>query len=235
MANLSFDNDDYSVIDKAAMVLAHNPVGLTLPGIDHVTHREATRLCARDYLENHVFFNEHRFHNHLNHHLLAAFSMGASPARLQRIFDINKPIQRPALVPCNDVTITPDNFTKYLSDESYYPNFVAFYRRELAKSDDNWSAVVAHYAFHPDMFPLFMSGLLHPFIQLGYGLEFKSEAIIATALAQASVHQPQFARIFDRDTFDDICAANQDEDSSSIGLPLLAILDKLRNDPLSKN
>ncbi|KAJ1671500.1 hypothetical protein GGF38_000761, partial [Coemansia sp. RSA 25] len=230
------NDDDYSVIDKAGMALSHNPTGLLLPGIDQTTHHEAVRLCARDYLENHVFFNEKQYHNHLNHQLLAAFSMGASAARLQEIFDINSSYQLPSRALTSDVTITADNYAEYLAKEEYYPNFVAFYRRELAK--ESWNDVISKYFFDPPLFPLAMSGLLHPFIQLGYGLEFNSEAIIACALAQASVHKKQFSRALDSDVFDDICRSNvgEGEDksaASATGLSLLDILDRMRNDSIT--
>ncbi|KAJ2885034.1 hypothetical protein IWW38_005361, partial [Coemansia aciculifera] len=117
------NNDDNSVIDKAGMALSHNPTGLLLPGVDPTTHHQAVRLCARDYIENHVFFNDKQFHNHLNHHLLAAFSMGASAPRLQEIFDVNSDYQLPSLALTSDVTITADNFVEHLSKEELYPNF----------------------------------------------------------------------------------------------------------------
>ncbi|KAJ2683592.1 hypothetical protein IWW39_005417, partial [Coemansia spiralis] len=156
------DDDDYSVIDKAGMALSHNPCGLLLPGVDPTTHREAVRLCARDYLENHIFINDRQFHSHLNHHLLAVYSLGGSTKRLQEIFDINNSYRRPSLAMVDDVTITTDNYTEYLVKEEYYPNFVAFYRRELAASNGNINSVVAKYFFDPHIFPLAMSGLLHP-------------------------------------------------------------------------
>ncbi|KAJ2795685.1 hypothetical protein H4S07_006417 [Coemansia furcata] len=76
-----------------------------------------------------------------------------------------------------------------------------------------------------------MSGLLHPFIQLGYGLEFKSEAIIAMALAQASIHKKQFSRAFDTETFDEICSQASKNDAD--GKSLLDILDCMRDDPIA--
>ncbi|KAJ2819294.1 hypothetical protein GGI24_004833 [Coemansia furcata] len=229
-----YNNDDNSVIDKAGMALNPSPKGLLLPGVDPTTHHEATRLCARDYLENHAFFNDKQFHNHLNHHLLAAFSLGGSAKRLQEIFDINNSYQRPLSAPASDVTITVDNYTEYLGKEEYYPNYIAFYRSELAKSRGDFNAVVSRYFFDPQIFPLAMSGLLHPFIQLGYGLEFKSEAIIACALAQASIHRKQFSRAFDTETFDEICrSASKSDENSVAGLSLVDILDCMRSDPIT--
>lgn len=40
------------------------------------------------------------------------------------------------------------------------------------------------------------AGLLHPFIHLGYGLEFNQPAIVAQALAQAAVHSDRVGRNF---------------------------------------
>ncbi|KAJ1796395.1 hypothetical protein LPJ59_003781, partial [Coemansia sp. RSA 2399] len=113
---------DFSVIEKAGMALGHAPSGLLLPGIDRNTEREAVRLCARDYLEHHVFFNDDRFHNHLNHHLLAVFSMGGSAKRLQEIFDGNRTMQRPTM-PMHQTDINAANFTEYLTKEEHYPDY----------------------------------------------------------------------------------------------------------------
>ncbi|KAJ1814192.1 hypothetical protein LPJ60_006118 [Coemansia sp. RSA 2675] len=226
----TFTDDDYSVIDKAAMALSHNPRGLLLPGVDPTTHREAVRLCARDYLENHIFINDRQFHSHLNHHILAVYSLGGSTKRLQEIFDINNSYRRPSLAMVDNVTITADNYTEYLVKEEYYPNFVAFYRRELAASNGDFNSVVAKYFFDPHIFPLAMSGLLHPFIQLGYGLEFKCQALIACALAQASTHRKQFSRALDTETFDEIRAGDLDGGN---GLSLLDIMELMRIDPIT--
>ncbi|KAJ2679767.1 hypothetical protein GGI25_001218 [Coemansia spiralis] len=180
----SHDNSDFSVIEKAGMSLGHAPAGLLLPGIDGEIHKEATCLCARDYLEHHVFFNNIKFHNHLNHHLLAAYSMGASVERLQEIFDGNRLIQRSSLSTHEAITIDATNYINYLSQEKYYLDLVRFFHKELDAAGDGWHSVVAKYIFEPHLFPLVMSGFVHPFIQLGYALEFESKAIAATALAQ---------------------------------------------------
>ncbi|KAJ2358415.1 hypothetical protein IWW50_001663 [Coemansia erecta] len=231
MAEHTHDDSDYSVIDKAKMSLGHAPAGLCLPGIDATTHREAVRLCARDFLEHHVFFNDRGFHNHLNHQLLAVYTLGAPVKRLQDIFDLNKSMQRPSYSLESDVDITAENFTEYFSNERHYPNYVRFFQRELEAVGDNWKTVACDYFFDPRVFPLGMSGIFHPFIQLGYGLEFESKAITATALAQACVHPPFFNTMFSEDVFADICSDSFI--AGDQGFSLMQILDKIRNDPLS--
>ncbi|PIA19696.1 hypothetical protein COEREDRAFT_36644, partial [Coemansia reversa NRRL 1564] len=160
------------------MTLNHAPAGLLLPGIDITTRKEAIRLCARDHLEHHVFFNNRGFHNHLNHHLLATFTMGGSVKRLQEIFDLNKTMQRPLDQLSNEITITFDNYKDHLADEMCYSAFVNFFHEQLENAED-WKSIVFEYIFDPQIFPRAMGGLYHPLIQLGYGLEFESKAITA--------------------------------------------------------
>ncbi|KAJ1666362.1 hypothetical protein EV178_002318 [Coemansia sp. RSA 1646] len=221
------ENTDYSVIEKASMSLGHAPSGLLLPGIDKNTEKEATRLCARDYLEHHVFFNNYRFHNHLNHHLLAVFSMGGSAKRLQEIFDGNRIIQRPTM-PMHQVEINATNYTEYLAKEEHYPDYVAFFHKELDAAGDEWHAVVSKYISDPRIFPFFMSGAFHPFIQIGYGLEFESKAITATALAQACVHIPDVEESYFPAAFEEM-RMNLDNGSAD-DVSLMQTLDMLRGE-----
>ncbi|KAJ2868709.1 hypothetical protein GGI22_000698 [Coemansia erecta] len=221
------ENTDFSVIEKAGMALGHAPSGLLLPGIDRNTEREAVRLCARDYLEHHVFFNDDRFHNHLNHHLLAVFSMGGSAKRLQEIFDGNRSMQRP-MMPMHQVDINAANFSEYLAKEERYPDYVAFFRKELDAAGDGWHAVVAKYIFDPRVFPYFMSGAFHPFIQLGYGLEFESKAITAMALAQTCVHIPGTEESYFPSAFEEMRKCL--DDGSAADHSVMQILDLLREE-----
>ncbi|KAJ2805877.1 hypothetical protein H4R20_001915 [Coemansia guatemalensis] len=230
-SNYTHDNADYSVIDKARMTLGHASAGLLLPGIDSTTRKEATRLCARDHLEHHVFFNSRGFHNHLNHHLLATFTMGGSAERLQTIFDINKTIERPLASFSNDVVITSDNYKDHLADELCYSAFVNFFHKRLEDAGENWKSAAFEYVFDPQIFQHVMSGLFHPFIQLGYGLEFESKAITAAALAQACVHSPSYKKLLLSDTFAEICSGTLANDSK--GFSLIQIIDMIREDGLA--
>ncbi|KAI9502930.1 hypothetical protein GGI25_003203 [Coemansia spiralis] len=222
------DNSDYSVIEKAGMSLGHAPAGLLLPGVDSKTHKEATRLCARDYLEHHVFFNDRKLHNHLNHHLLAVYSMGASAERLQGIFDGNRLIQRPSLPTHETITIDATNYINYLSQENYYPDFVRFFHKELDAAGDGWHSVVAKYMFEPHIFPLVLNGLLHPLIQLGYALEFESKAIAAAALAQTCIHGNSYKKLYTPEFFSEIQASFAGGNYQC--LSILEIFDRMRNE-----
>ncbi|KAI7833103.1 hypothetical protein BX661DRAFT_169611 [Kickxella alabastrina] len=231
--HISFSDSDYSVVDKAEMKLCQAPSALALPGIDTITRREAARLCARDFLENHAFFNDIQYHNHLIHHVLANFSMGASAKRLQEVFDLNNPGQRPAIGQCEDTTVTSDNFDRYLSQEKHYADYIVFFRSELEAAGDNWKDVAVGYFFDPRVLPLAMSGLSHPLIQLGYGLEFESQTITIMALAQTCVHKVQFGRAFSPETISEICDSKDIDANGRKGLSMWQIVNDMSDDPLT--
>ncbi|KAJ2726593.1 hypothetical protein GGI07_000535 [Coemansia sp. Benny D115] len=221
-------DSDYSVIEEAGMTLGHSPKGLVLPGIDPITRREATRLCAQDYLDNHVFFNDKHFHNHLNHHLLATFSLGAPATRLQRIFDLNSTIQRP-MPRMQNTEIRSDNYTDFLSREEYYPDFVAFFRGKLANAGEDWRTVATQFFFDDKLLPISMNGLFHPLIQLGYGLEFESQAIAAMGLAQACVHKNNmFSKALSAEVFQSL--HDTGACGGDMGMSLWQIVRRVRED-----
>jgi hypothetical protein len=72
-----------------------------------------------------------------------------------------------------------------------YSNFLTFFARRLSTS--SVPAVLNEYVFSDNplartLFNRLFSGYYHPFIHLGYGLEFAQPAIVAEALAQACIH-----------------------------------------------
>ena len=84
---------------------------------------------------------------------------------------------------------------KYLGKEEYYPDFLAFFKREMdtRHGGRRYEEVVNEYLFAgtpeaDDLLVRLYSGFLHPLIQLMYGLEWKQPAIVAEGLAQAAVH-----------------------------------------------
>lgn len=53
-----------------------------------------------------------------------------------------------------------------------------------------------HIRFDSMFFRLIRPGLVHPLIQLGFGIEFNQPAIVAQGLAQAAVHDDWIGRLF---------------------------------------
>ncbi|KAJ2158035.1 hypothetical protein GGF46_004087 [Coemansia sp. RSA 552] len=233
MSTISSTRDSPSddAIERAGMELGHAPAGLLRSGVDEHTRQEATRLCARDYLEHHVFFNEMGHHNHFNHHLLSIFTMGASSQRLQEVFDLHKTIQLPLLAHYGGDQITSTNLFQHATDEKYYSRFVEYFRRELDSAGSGWKEYACNLSMAPQMLPLTMSGVFHPLIQLGYGLEFESKAITAMGLAQACAHAPFFETMFSPGVFGTICGKTQDNEHC--GASLMQIVRMIRDDPIA--
>ncbi|KJK86093.1 hypothetical protein H633G_10056, partial [Metarhizium anisopliae BRIP 53284] len=137
---------------------------------------------------HHVFFNAAGFHNHLVHQLLALYGTGAPESAIQAAFDANAGYQlkhtpaRPHVV----AELQADwaaHAPKYLGRGAYYSDFLRFFQDEVDRR--GWQAVVAAFLCAPGdaasparhMVQRLFSGLVHPMIQLGFGLEWEQPAI----------------------------------------------------------
>lgn len=131
------------------------------------------------------------------HHLLTLFGTGASATHLQKGYDDNTGYQRP-LMPAHQRVIEElqswDHASKYLGHGLYYPDFLAFFQREIA--DKGWEAVVSEYLFSgtqdaEDLLVRLHGSIIHPLIQLMFGMEWGQPAVVAEALAQTCVHKDE--------------------------------------------
>ncbi|KAI8182691.1 hypothetical protein KHU50_002349 [Colletotrichum sp. SAR 10_65] len=190
------------------MATAYNikvPVGNT--GLWKFNQQDASankvsELLQKDLEKHHVFFNAEGFHNHIPHHLLALYGTGADSDALQLAWKDNANYQRPAKDPSNGVADELhdwDKAQKYLGREKHYPDFLLFFQREIEKK--GWEETLNEYLFKgdaraEDMFQRMFAGFLHPIIQLMYGVEWEQPAIVAEALAEASVHKNQLGEFF---------------------------------------
>ncbi|KAH8772633.1 HypA protein [Diaporthe sp. PMI_573] len=161
---------------------------------DEVANK-VSELLQKDLEVNHVYFNDRGFHNHIVHHLLALFGTGADAEAIQKGFDGNLGYQRPARSThknvVEDLFQTWSHASKYLGKDQYYPDFLAFFQREIERK--GWEAVVSEYLFSgtegaEDLLVRLYAGVLHPLLQLMYAMEWKQPAIVAEALAQTCVH-----------------------------------------------
>ncbi|KAK1778377.1 hypothetical protein QBC45DRAFT_414289 [Copromyces sp. CBS 386.78] len=178
--------------------------GPVIPPQTAPTSTLLSRLLQADMAHHHVFFNEDGFHNHIPHHLLALYGTSAPPEALQKAYDGNAGYQRPVLPEHHhrpkegggeDLLIQnwKEDYPKYRGKEEYYPDFLAFFKREMDSLGGRYEEVVNTYLFSgtpvaENLLVRLYSGFLHPLIQLMYGLEWKQPAIVAEGLAQAAVH-----------------------------------------------
>jgi len=179
---------------------------LNLPGSTLSSKQTVEKLLTKDFDTHHCYFNERGFHNHLSHHILAAYDLGASKELLEAVWKEEEKMQRPILlegVKDDDVKggVTPvgeikeGNWREYLGEQKSYAALLHFFGEEVKKL----GAVdtVEKYIFSSganengtEMLIRLVSGALHPFIQLGYAAEFGSDpALVSAALAQAAIHK----------------------------------------------
>ncbi|PCH40152.1 hypothetical protein WOLCODRAFT_136691 [Wolfiporia cocos MD-104 SS10] len=183
---------------------------LNVPGATAESKAVVERLLEEDRNLHHCFFGNVGLHNHLSHHLLAAYDLGAPAQLLQDIYEKEKrrlsPIhltdRKKGIVEEQPVVLTSQNYVQYLGQEKYYARFLEFFASEIAGLGT--SEVLEIYIFAPSangngahMLLRFVGGAVHPFIQTGYGVEFGSSAMVAQALAQTAVHSPFAPEIFD--------------------------------------
>ncbi|ELU38606.1 hypothetical protein AG1IA_07374 [Rhizoctonia solani AG-1 IA] len=176
---------------------------------------ESTATLRRLLIENHkrfhIFFNDKGFHNHLSHHLFAAYGIGAPGHVLQAAFDEHAEYQRPSYK--SPEPITHENWRKHLGNEEWvdrismksritYLRFGQLLQRiyELLLRGDsetwaNWAKDEAR------MLDRFMSGLLHPLIHFGHAAEFGVEGMAVEGLAQAAVHKTAYEKLYDASYF----------------------------------
>ncbi|KAJ7501933.1 hypothetical protein B0H11DRAFT_1855201, partial [Mycena galericulata] len=165
------------------------------PGLIHTpsTHDAAVileQLLYKDYVTHHCFFNDRGFHNHLPHHLVAAYDMGATPALLKVIYEDLAPTLRP--VDRQGEDITESNWTARLGEHKAYGSYLAFFSEQLSKN--GVPETMRKFIMAPEangngaaMFSRLLSGALHPFLQVGFGVELGQDFMVAQGLAMGAV------------------------------------------------
>jgi hypothetical protein len=129
--------------------------------------------------------------SHVAHHILAIYAMGANGKLLREGYKNDGDFQRP--LGTSPGPISDDNFVDHLGDEQYYQAYLEFFSNQLVTkgvgktledyiyskgANFNDRAKMDGYR-QPEMFSRFMSGLMHPLIHVGYGLEFGLPGILA--------------------------------------------------------
>ncbi|KAF3009563.1 hypothetical protein E8E13_005702 [Curvularia kusanoi] len=156
--------------------------------------KTTSELLQVNHEKHHIFFNKSGFHNHIAHHLLTLFALGATPEEIRQGYDTNVSYQRPP-EPLKDSIVNdmhePDRFKTYLGKEKFYHDFLVYFQKEIERK--TWQGVLSEYLFArderaDDLLARLYAGFLHPIIHTGFGIEFTQPAIIAEGLAQACVH-----------------------------------------------
>ncbi|RAL09166.1 questin oxidase family protein [Aspergillus homomorphus CBS 101889] len=166
-------------------------------GITEASARVASEILQDDLERHHVFFNDSGFHNHTVHHILSIYALGASPEEIRAAYERDKAYQREA-IPVDEAVVASladsGRFLELLGRQKHYSNFLRFFQKRIER--DGVEGVLKEFLFKGGedevaraMLGRLFGGLVHPFIHLGFAIEFEQPAIVAEALAQTAVHE----------------------------------------------
>ncbi|PKS10852.1 hypothetical protein jhhlp_002609 [Lomentospora prolificans] len=166
--------------------------------------KKVTELLQEDIDTHHAFFNDRGYHNHIVHHLLSLFGTGAPAKDLQFAYNRNKTYQRDLNKPHNRIPEHLESWPEarnYLGKPEYYPDLFVYFQGEMEKL--GWQEALKKHLFagterSDDLLQRMFAGILHPLIQLMYGIEWAQPAILAAALAQAGIHKNRLGQFLSR-------------------------------------
>ncbi|ESK87935.1 hypothetical protein Moror_10886 [Moniliophthora roreri MCA 2997] len=160
----------------------------------------------------HIFYDDVGRHDHMTHHLLALWSLGADAQILQAGYDLHVELQRP-LGGEQAEGITQENFLDHLGDRTYYKAYMDFFTDVV--HEKGAVSALEEYVFttkmnfgstnkegkHPEMLNRFISGVLHAIIHMGYGAEFGVPGMSVEGLAQIAVNPASNGTLVPRSLF----------------------------------
>ncbi|KAH8689131.1 hypothetical protein BGW36DRAFT_433896 [Talaromyces proteolyticus] len=207
--------------------------------ISQRTADRVSELLMHNHEKFHILFHGRGLHNHILHHLLAIYALGASPGEVQRAYDTNVQYQLNMNEPSPDIADRMHDakvFQQYVGNQKHYNNFLRFFTLEIAER--GVEGTLTEYLFKGDerandILARLYDGLLHPVIHLGYGIEFQQPLIVAEALAQAAITERWL-----EDTCDLVTERIQQQSSSqtpSANPSLLSLYERLRDNPVISN
>ncbi|CEJ82717.1 hypothetical protein VHEMI02766 [[Torrubiella] hemipterigena] len=161
-------------------------------------------LLQRDMEGHHVYFNDRGFHNHIPHHLLSLYGTGCTVQNLQDAYTLNAAYQIKSKESNHDILkeLQEDFDTAFINhagNSGHYSSFLAYFQQQVAAI--GVEACISKYLFGSGetaeaMFRRLFAGVLHPLIQLMFGLEWEQPAIVAEALAQIAIHREEIGGFF---------------------------------------
>ncbi|KAK4233371.1 hypothetical protein C8A03DRAFT_38922 [Achaetomium macrosporum] len=154
-----------------------------------------SEILRVNHVRYHTLCDDVAFHNETIHHLITLWALGASPAAVQAMYDLNKPYQ--ALInyhpasPVGSKTKNPAFFKECIGTLDYFEDSVRFCQDEIAEK--GVPAAVNEYLLKgdeltDDILARLHTGFLHQMIHLGIGLEFNQPCLVAGALAAGRMH-----------------------------------------------
>ncbi|KAF8424732.1 hypothetical protein EV426DRAFT_573932 [Tirmania nivea] len=190
MASTKYSAEIHKVTGPAEFSAPRHPGVMDFPQWSSNATQTLAELIHDNHEKHHIFFDEDKRHNHAVHYLLALYDFGASSSILKATYEREKYYQRPppevhekVLQDLSDES----KWNEYIEKAEYYSDFLAFFTKEIKEL--GWKETVKKWLFRGTpvterLFVNITSGLYHPLIHLGYGIEFQIPAVIAEGLAQ---------------------------------------------------
>ncbi|KAJ7155073.1 hypothetical protein C8R46DRAFT_1296168 [Mycena filopes] len=184
---------------------------VNLPGATPDSKALVAELLRKNFTDHHCFFNDKQFISHLSHHILSLHDLGAPAEWIQDVYRQEAVKQKPLFpngAPADKtIEINQSNWTKSLGKKyaHMYPHYLAFFMAEINK--DGVAGVLERYVFSAEanekgalMLTRFVGRVLHPLIDVGFGIEFGQDYIVAQGLAQAVLTEPDASSVMDLPT-----------------------------------
>ena len=153
------------------IVLSPKDTGVfSVQGLTKESARKASEVLQENHDRYHIYFKEGVFHNHIAHHILTIFALGASPEVIEEQYLGNTSYQLTQFPLHNRVVEDlhdSGKYLKYMGDEKYYQDYLAFFQSEISKK--GYEEVVNEYVLKGDAKADYMLGvmfagyLIHPF------------------------------------------------------------------------
>lgn len=163
-----------------------------LPGITPEAKQLSEHLLEKNHVEHNIFFNPKGFHNHLTHHYLSAYAMGASAERLQAIYDEHASYQRP--LPASVGELHRENYRSQIGNRDAYTSYRDMFQHEI--NQHGMIHTIRHWIYSDDLLARVVGGAYHPIIHLGYAVEFNLPALAAEGLAMLHVLKHDLPTLF---------------------------------------
>lgn len=174
-----------------------------VPDLRETSAYKSSQVLQGNHEKHHCFFNNDGFHNHIPHHILTLYALGATPDEIQRGYDVNAEYQRS---PGKEKKRVLDDLhdrkkiTQYLGKQQYYASFLHFFQSEI--EEKGVGGTIQDHLFAGDevanrMLGQMFAGFLHPIIHAGFGIEFEQPAIVAEGLSMCAVSSSWLNKYFE--------------------------------------
>ncbi|KAG1473876.1 hypothetical protein G6F56_000695 [Rhizopus delemar] len=127
----------------------------------------------------------------MSHHILIAYSMGASKEKLLKIFETHAKEQLPLPPPIT--IITRQNYKQHLGESKAYTSYLAFFQKEI----DQYGMMnsIRRWIWQGDFLARTIAGTWHPVIHIGFGIEFQLPGMVAEGLAMTACTKATYSRL----------------------------------------